>query len=298
MDFFASLQPAVIDTTAVPTPFVQTTIDLTAVDTDGQISSFIVLKVFLAALLTCVTTALGALPFLFYSVKDSKAHDSSSSAVGLMNSCAAGMMLGASITLIFEGVTVNVSPLESQSLTYFGLGMIFGVVIMVIAKWALGSQEVTFYDLRGASARRTILIIGVMFLHSFAEGVSIGVSFGGTTRLATLITASLAIHNVPEGLAVIIHLLRKGVSLPHATAWSVITSIPQPLMAVPAFLCVSYFRPFLPFGLGFAGSAMLWVTFTELIPEARADVGSDAKVIAVAGSSLAAMLAFGVMGGL
>lgn len=75
--------------------------------------------------------------------------------------------------------------------------------------------------------------MGVMLLHSFAEGVSIGVSFGGSERLASLITLSLAVHNVPEGLAVSLVLLRKGASLWQAAFWSAMTSLPQPVMAVP-----------------------------------------------------------------
>lgn len=41
-----------------------------------------------------------------------------------------------------------------------------------------------------------------MFLHSFAEGMGIGVSYAGSDRLGHAVSMSLAVHNVPEGFAV------------------------------------------------------------------------------------------------
>jgi zinc transporter ZupT len=57
-------------------------------------------------------------------------------------------------------------------------------------------------DLEGADAKHALLILGAMFLHSFAEGMGIGVSFAGGERLGHAVSASLAVHNVPEGFAV------------------------------------------------------------------------------------------------
>lgn len=70
-------------------------------------------------------------------------------------------------------------------------------MLILLTKSLISDNEFTIADLKGADARKVLLIVGVMFLHSFAEGVSIGVSFGSSERLAHLITLSLAIHNVP-----------------------------------------------------------------------------------------------------
>lgn len=46
-------------------------------------------------------------------------------------------------------------------------------------------------------------------------------------------------------------------------------------MAVPAFLIVQQFPRALPFGLGFAAGAMIWMSFSELLPDALRDTPKD-----------------------
>jgi ZIP family zinc transporter len=113
-------------------------------------------------------------------------------------------------------------------------------------------------------------MVGVMTLHSFAEGLGIGASFCGPdgTRLGTLISATLAVHNVPEGLAVALVLIPRGVSPLRTTLACVATSLPQPIVAAPAFLFLDACSAWRAAGLGFAGGAMVWVAAFELLPDA------------------------------
>ena len=104
------------------------------------------------------------------------------------------------------------------------LGAAAGLVFIVFGRRALQGREVSLGGIRGAGARQVLLMVGVMTLHSFAEGVAVGVSFGGGQALATLITIAIAVHNVPEGLAISAVMRPKGASILVCAAWSVFSS--------------------------------------------------------------------------
>lgn len=210
--------------------------------------------VFIAASITAIATGFGALPFLFVKNIDKRW-------LGYGNALAAGLMLGASIGLIWEGRT------EPMRLI---IGMALGLILVVLAHKLLENQDGDFQigNVQGADAISMLLIVGVMTVHSFAEGIGVGVSWGDGDAFGTLISAAIAVHNIPEGLAISLVLIPKGTSVWKAAGWSVFSSIPQPIMAVPAFLFVLAFRPFLVVGLGLAAGAMIWMVFDEMLPEA------------------------------
>tara|TARA_R110002124_G_scaffold45693_1_gene137900 strand:- start:7594 stop:8340 length:747 start_codon:yes stop_codon:yes gene_type:complete len=213
-----------------------------------------VFQVFIYALITALATGLGALPFFFIK-------DISPSFLGKSNAVAAGLMLAASYSLIFEGYK------ESEWMTLSG--MIAGVTLVVVAnRWLEGKSTPGLKDVVGGKKKQMLIFLGIMTVHSFAEGVSVGVSFASTMEFGVFIAIAIAIHNIPEGLAISLVMVPNGTSPLKAAGWSIFSSLPQPLMAIPAFLFVQTFREYLSFGLGFAAGAMVWMVFAELVPEA------------------------------
>ena len=220
-----------------------------------------------AAFITAVATGLGALPFLFV-------QNISNWWLGVFNAVAGGLMLAASHSLMVEGSVMS----EGRVL----LGVLIGLGLIVLANTMISQQDGhDVADLAGADARKALLILGVMTAHSFAEGVGVGVSFGGGEELGLFITAAIAVHNIPEGLAISLVLVPRGTPIWKAAGWSVFTSLPQPLMALPAFLFVLVFEPFLPVGFGLAAGAMIWMVFAELIPDALEKVSGATVGVAV-----------------
>ena len=208
-----------------------------------------------AALVTALATGLGALPLL-------SSRLSSRRALGLADAAAAGFMLSASLVLVFEGAT--------RGGLRTAVGALVGASFIELTHRSLaGRDHLRVGSLRGADALAAVTIVAAMTVHSFSEGVGVGVAYGGGAELGVFVTAAIAVHNIPEGLAISLVLVPRGVSVARAAGWSIFSSLPQPLVALPAFLFVESFQPFLPAGLGFAAGAMTWLTFRDLVPEAR-----------------------------
>jgi zinc transporter ZupT len=193
-------------------------------------------------------------------------------------------MFAATHSLVAEGVVLSPERLVA--------GMLVGLAGILAGRMLVPEREsMHIAGLADMDTAKAALFIGVMTAHSFAEGVGVGVSFGGSGELAIFITAAIAIHNIPEGLAICLVLVPRGMPVWQAALWSIFTSLPQPIMAVPSYMAVKAFEPVLPIGFGIAAGAMIWMVFAELIPDANKNASSSAVGIAVT-LAFAAMVAF------
>ncbi|MGZ4333243.1 MAG: ZIP family metal transporter [Gaiellaceae bacterium] len=225
------------------------------------------------ATVTCLATGLGALPFLAVR-RPPRAW------LGVASAAAVGFMTAASLALVVEGLRFGVLR------TLVGAGA--GAAFITFTSRFLHEREVTFGALSGIDALKALTIVAVMTVHSLTEGVGVGVSYGGGDALGVFVTVAIAIHNIPEGLAISLVLVPRGARVRTAAWWSVFSSLPQPLVAVPAFLFVEQARSALPIGLGFAAGAMVWLSATELVPDAREN-GSARATLATGVACFVAM---------
>jgi len=210
-----------------------------------------------AASITVLANGLGALPFVFVRRISDRWTRAGWSLAG-------GLMLSASIfNLIFPGV-------EEGGILPVAAGIFIGAGLMALTSQFLTKHEHEISGMSLESSRRILMVLVTMFIHSFPEGIAIGVAYGsGEMGLGLVMALAILIHNIPEGTAVAMPLRSEGVSGWKCVAWAIFSGIPQLLAAAPAYLAVVAFRQILPLAFGFAAGAMIFLVLSEMIPTSR-----------------------------
>ena len=233
-----------------------------------------------AGLLASVACGLGVLPLLFH--RRLKVTER----IGLGYAFAGGLMVSASVyNLLLPAFTMGQERATRLSPILLTLG---GTLAGCLFLWFVGKQltpeRLRARWLRPFGGRTETLVFIAMTFHSIPEGIAVGVGFGSEEHLSSIsdlghlglyISIAIAIHNMPEGLAVALPMFSKGASLWKCFFFAFLTSLPQPIAAIPASLLVWLFEPLmLPF-LGFAAGAMMYLVVVELIPDALESQSRD-----------------------
>jgi zinc transporter, ZIP family len=223
----------------------------------------------LGSLCAGLMTALGAVPMLFM-------RETSARTQGMLLGFAAGVMLAASFfSLIIPGVdalTEHGATRAAAAGSMAAAVLIGAALVGLLNRFApvdtlaigpAGSPEL---------ARRIWLFIFAITLHNFPEGAAVGVSFGGGDAQQGLATAlGIGIQNVPEGLAVAAAMASLGYARRAAFLAALASGLVEPIGGVIGASVVSFLPGTLPWGLGLAAGAMIYVVTAEIIPEVQRD---------------------------
>lgn len=147
-------------------------------------------------------------------------------------------------------------------------GMFLGVGLIGLLDYIFPHQHFQGKLLNGYYRAGVLLSIGIA-LHNIPEGLAIGASYSAARSLGLGLAVIIGVHNIPEGMAVAISLCLAGISSFQILIITFLAGIPMGIGAfVGAYLGnISPF--FLSIALGFAAGAMLFITFDDLIPAAH-----------------------------
>lgn len=253
---------------------------------DGQATQLgSVTLAFLGGLFACGLTVLGASLALVFKKVSRKLLDAS---LGF----AAGVMIAASFWSLLQPAIEMSQQLALPAWFPPAIGFVTGAFCLRLIDLVLphlhpeapaGAAE----GLKTPWKSSTLLVIAIT-MHNIPEGLAIGVGFGAhgvdpnTVSLAAAMTLALGIgiQDIPEGFAVSMPLRRTGLSQWSSFALGALSGVFEPIFAVLGALVVGAATQALPYALGFAAGAMIFVTVEELIPESQCNGNSD---IATAG---------------
>ncbi|MGM9973165.1 MAG: ZIP family metal transporter [Clostridiaceae bacterium] len=171
---------------------------------------------------------------------------------------AGGLMLS---VIVFELIPEGVEKIGLIStVLFYALGI---VVVMFIEIFI--SKDRT-QDSYGQMAFVTAL--GLM-LHNLPEGIIMGSGFLLNKTIGIGMSLIIAIHDVPEGLAVTAPLMAKGVKVSKIIIFAFVTALPTAVGAAIGVSLGTVSDYYLGACLALASGIMMFVVFAELIPESN-----------------------------
>jgi ZIP family zinc transporter len=243
-----------------------------------------VVLLLIAASGTALATGIGAVPVFFLGTRAAQL-------TPLLLGFAAGVMGVASIA----GLLIPAGE-EGSALAVIG-GLAVGASLLGVVRSRL-SLRTTFMGHTDSGARTSALVFLVLFAHSLPEGFAIGTAFASDRAgLSLFVILAIAIQNIPEGTSVAIPMAASGFSRSRQFWAAVMTSAPQPIGALVAFVLVEQVESLLPFSFALAAGAMLALIAVELLPQAysgRARLGPSAGIALGAAVMLGLSYALGV----
>lgn len=228
-------------------------------------------QAWIAAFICFLSTASGVLPAVLPIRLSDRVQDT-------VTGLSAGVMLGASF---FSLILPGLAGLESTGTDPFNSALILsgailaGAVILYFVHLLLPHEHFVTGREEGLKVKNNKLSRMWMFIlaigfHNFPEGIAVGIGTGtGDTSVSLPLMAAIAIQNFPEGMLVTLFVLAEGFSSVRAILLTVLTAVAEAAGVLAGFYAVEWTDWLLPYGLGTAAGAMLYVIVSEMIPETQ-----------------------------
>jgi ZIP family zinc transporter len=237
----------------------------------------------IAATLTGLATSLGALPFLFVRDLPRRAYD------GILGLGAGLMLAAATLGLLgeaLESTRAKGGGTEHAGLAMIVVGFIVGVGLAALMDRLIPHRHASghhqhlghapghdHHDREHASPElwRGYAIIGALAIHRVPEGLAIGAGFeaGHQSRLGLLLSAAVGLQNACEGIVMAAPLRRAGASWIRSTAAITLVGLATPLAALAGSGLAAQAVAAMPFILALAAGTLIYVTSNEIIPESH-----------------------------
>lgn len=190
---------------------------------------------------------------------------------------AAGVMVAASIWSLLLPALEHAEDMGKMAFVPAVTGFWLGVVFLAAMDKAVPHLHVNSDTAEGPKSRlkKSTMMFLALVLHNIPEGMAVGVVYAGammpdadiSVTAALVLSLGIAIQNFPEGAIISIPLHGEGVKKSKAFTYGMLSGLVEPLAAIFTIFLAKFVVPMLPYMLGFAAGAMIYVVVEELIPE-------------------------------
>ncbi len=150
------------------------------------------------------------------------------------------------------------------------VGLVLGTLLILLTDILLPHAHFLGGTDKNSRYVRTGILLGLgIAMHNLPEGIAIGAGYVASSSLGLGLALTISIQNIPEGMAMAAPMNAGGMNIYKTLFYTGLAGVP---MGIGAFIgsCISNISPLiLSISLGFAGGAMLYLTFDELIPDAQ-----------------------------
>ena len=251
-----------------------------------------VMQALYAGLFTWILTATGAaLVFIFKSTNRKFLDGALGFTGGVMIAASFWSLLSPAINAVEIQNELGLSNLPSFLPP--AIGFFLGAMFMFMLDKSIPHLHI-FGEIEEAEGpktdlKKTSLLVLAIAIHNIPEGLAVGVAFGALASpefssvfslgSAVALGIGIGIQNFPEGFAVSMPLRRAGFSKTKSWKWGQLSAIVEPIFAVIGAAFVILVYPILPYALAFAAGAMIFIVVEEVIPESQRGGNTDLATI-------------------
>ena len=147
-------------------------------------------------------------------------------------------------------------------------GLISGIAVMVLSESFINYGNKKQGTIRSIKSTGFAIALGVA-IHNFPEGLAIGSGFEAEIKLGISLAIAIMLHNIPEGISIAVPLRAGGSSRMIAFLFTLASGLPMGLGALVGAWAGQISTVLISLCLSWAGGAMLYVIFADMIPESK-----------------------------
>ncbi len=188
---------------------------------------------------------------------------------------AAGVMLAISFfDLMPEALDLGTVLIASVGFL-LGAAIMYALDRLIPHAHVSTNSQLTLEHMPDAQAyKKQMLRVGYLVffglaLHNLPEGLAIGAGVEASPQLGLYVAIAIALHNIPEGIAAAGILRAGGLSVARVLLLTLLIGLVTPLGAGLGLLFFQISPLFIGGGLAFAAGAMVYIASDELIPQSN-----------------------------